>query len=413
MKKRKLHLENKLNNYRKQSKGVKSQIGTTAQHIAKTAAIALPGIAFLTAPLHTRAATGTRMLNITIQGNYNGEATALIDLDGGGANDFRFVMSDDGGAGQHAYEGVALLMNGLSGSRMDQNGTGGGVQNLRRLTSGQTINANAAINIQNMSYQTLHVFDWDMSALLIETGFVGVRFQLGAVTHYGWIEVSFEAYNDNPGSHMNRVNLMEMKIIKAGWSTNASMKAGEGAVPIDLARFWARTGQDLINLNWETASEVDNAGFELQRSTDGKEFKTIAFIDGAGTTYDKQEYFYDDREIRENQMYFYRLRQIDYDGNFEFSDMVTAIIRKDEIFSDFVPNPAPAGKTSIDYNSDGETEVELTVYDVSGKAHIQQQHQLLSGNNTLDLHFTDLTAGTYFVKFKDGSQNVYKKLIVK
>lgn len=94
-----------------------------------------------------------------------------------------------------------------------------------------------------------------------------------------------------------------------------------------------------VYLKWQTASEENNHGFEIEHSQDGKDWKNIGFVEGNGTTIEVQEYSYTDEQpvIADN---YYRLKQIDYDGQYEYSEIVTVTMKpwSNETLTIF-PNP--------------------------------------------------------------------------
>ena len=101
-------------------------------------------------------------------------------------------------------------------------------------------------------------------------------------------------------------------------------------LPVDLISFEAEREEDNIKLNWSTASEENNDYFEIQKSYDGEVFTPIGYVDGAGNSNAVVEYSYTDSET--NKAY-YRLKQLDYDGEFEYSDIVVAKGNRREVMS--------------------------------------------------------------------------------
>lgn len=120
--------------------------------------------------------------------------------------------------------------------------------------------------------------------------------------------------------------------IAAGYNT---------VLPIELVSLTATPiDNKFIRINWETASEQNNAGFEVQRSIDGINWNTIAWADGKGTISYPQTYELDDHEVTLFTTYYYRLRQVDFDNSFTYSDMVTAELVTTKItVGDVYPNP--------------------------------------------------------------------------
>src|SRR5690606_16860319 len=92
-------------------------------------------------------------------------------------------------------------------------------------------------------------------------------------------------------------------------------------IPVELTSFAGSTVNGNVVLNWNTASETNNSGFEIQRSTDRVNFSNIAFVPGFGTTTQPRSYSYTDNSVN-NGTYYYRLKQVDYNGAFAYSDIV-------------------------------------------------------------------------------------------
>ena len=98
-------------------------------------------------------------------------------------------------------------------------------------------------------------------------------------------------------------------------------------LPIELLYFEADViSNEHVKLKWETVSEVNNERFEIQRSSNGQYWNIIGSVDGHGTTNESLKYYYDDRFPLPGISY-YRFRQVDYDGVWEYSDIVAVKIQ--------------------------------------------------------------------------------------
>ena len=171
-------------------------------------------------------------------------------------------------------------------------------------------------------------------------------------------------------------------------------------LPVSLTVFSAKADQQQINLNWATASELNNSGFELERSTNGKEFKAIGFIEGYGTTVEEQQYAFRDEEVVSNQFYYYRLKQIDFDGTFAYSNMVVASISGDDKISTRVfPNPAD------DIISIAGGQGEAIIFNNLGQ--VVKTIYLTDRIHTVNV--AELPSGQYIIQMKD-ENNQFKTL---
>jgi len=184
-------------------------------------------------------------------------------------------------------------------------------------------------------------------------------------------------------------------------------------LPVELVDFNSRVNNQSIQLNWRTASEEMNAGFELQRSTNGKSFQTLTFIEGKGTTNEQQEYSFEDKELDAGQLYYYRLKQIDFDGRFEYSEVITAQLERASKTGTFFPNPSINGQTILSYSAITEGQLSTQVYDATGKILFKENQKVIKGNNQLDFDFSDLGTGMFFVKMEQNGQSFYQNLILK
>jgi hypothetical protein len=183
-------------------------------------------------------------------------------------------------------------------------------------------------------------------------------------------------------------------------------------VPIELTSFSALTNYNDVILNWQTATEINNQGFEIQRSNDG-EFEKIGFVAGHGTTAEIYSYTFIDENVLAGE-YIYRLKQMDYDGTTEYSNIVEVEVTQpiEYSLSQNYPNPFNAS-TTIAYSIAKDGLVTLKVYDILGKevvALINEVHPACSNNITFDAY--ELSSGIYYYQLVSGEFTSAKKLIL-
>ncbi len=238
------------------------------------------------------------------------------------------------------------------------------------------------------------------------TRFMGVRGAMGGGgTHYAWVRITFYAVNH---------------IVIHDWAYESNpdvgITAGEAPLPIELTHFAASLQVQDVQLRWQTASEQNNAGFDIQRSEDGTSFRSLAWVEGKGTTADLQEYIYDDKNLRESKTYYYRLRQVDYDGQFDFSPVVTVTVGgKGAVAGEFYPNPTEGGAVHLDFTAKEDSEWNVSVFDAVGNLTSFEKLpniNIAEGSTTLSFDFTGLSSGVYFVKMDNGAERIYRKLVV-
>ena len=183
-------------------------------------------------------------------------------------------------------------------------------------------------------------------------------------------------------------------------------------VPVELASFSATTDKNDVILTWFTATETNNSGFEVQRKTTG-EYESVAFVDGKGTTTETQNYLFRDKNLLSNT-YIYRLKQIDYDGSFAYSDEVEIDIDQPDVFylGQNYPNPFNPS-TVIKYSVPADGLVTLKVYDLLGKE-VSTLVNDYKQAGTFDVNFdgSNLSSGVYYYQLSAGELTATKKLML-
>jgi hypothetical protein len=181
-------------------------------------------------------------------------------------------------------------------------------------------------------------------------------------------------------------------------------------VPVELASFSATSDKNDVILSWITATETNNRGFEIQRKTNGG-YERIGFVEGKGTTTEIQNYFFRDKNVLAGSCN-YRLKQVDYDGSFAYSDEIKIEICQPSVFflSQNYPNPFnPA--TNIKYSIPEDGIVTLKVFDVLGKevTTLVNEHQQ-AGTFYVVFDGSNLSSGVYYYQLNAGEFTSTKKL---
>jgi photosystem II stability/assembly factor-like uncharacterized protein len=183
-------------------------------------------------------------------------------------------------------------------------------------------------------------------------------------------------------------------------------------IPVELVSFNADVWSGNVTLSWSTASEVNNFGFEVQRSIDNTDFLTIGFVNGYGTTTELNDYTYTDQNVTPGK-YYYRLKQVDFDGTFEYSNIVEAEVVGPVDFSlnQNYPNPFNPS-TVISFSIPVSDYVTIKIYDMLGnEVGVIVNEELPAGTHTAEFEIEGISSGTYFYRIQAGSYSDTKKMI--
>lgn len=153
-----------------------------------------------------------------------------------------------------------------------------------------------------------------------------------------------------------------------GGTTAISLTNNEVPLPVVLKSFSSKVVKNTVYLNWVTSLEINNTGFNVERSTDNINWDKIGFISGSHTSNIEHSYSYTDKNLTTG-IYFYRLKQIDHNGNFQIHRLTgTVAIGKPADFSlsQNFPNPSNPG-TNINFSLPLNGFVTLKIYDITGK----------------------------------------------
>jgi choice-of-anchor B domain-containing protein len=177
----------------------------------------------------------------------------------------------------------------------------------------------------------------------------------------------------------------------------------EGAVPVELSSFTADAYGNFVELDWTTATETNNQGFEIQKKS-GADFYTIGFVNGSGTSTEPRNYSYKDKNL-ENGVYVYRLKQIDFDGTSSLSEeiMVEVSNPSDFVLNQNYPNPFNPS-TNIKFSLPNSGYTNLSVYNLVGEKVSELVNEVLpEGEYNLRFDGANLPSGIYIAKLSSES----------
>jgi hypothetical protein len=184
-------------------------------------------------------------------------------------------------------------------------------------------------------------------------------------------------------------------------------------VPVELTSFTASVDENIVTLNWITATELNNSGFDVLRQAENEQWAKIAFVEGYGTTTETRNYSFVDNNLAAGQ-YSYRLKQIDFDGTSELSEVVNVEVINPAQYalSQNYPNPFNPS-TTIYYALPEAAYVELIVYDVLGnEVSTVVNEEKPAGINEVEWNASNVPSGVYFYQLKSGQFVETKKMVL-
>jgi len=217
-------------------------------------------------------------------------------------------------------------------------------------------------------------------------------------------------------------NFLQFNIWNGGFPPQGTMAGAEdlqecrlfftldAPMPVELTSFKGNETQKTNTLNWQTAAEINNDYFEVERSIDGRDFKVIGMEEGNGTTTLSSRYrFIDHSPLKTG---YYRLRQVDFDGAFEYSDIIMVEREDNGVKQDLriYPNPVK-DNMKIEYQTAKSQEVTVSVMNMTGQILSVQNVTSQEGRNILDLNSADIPTGSYILRIDLGDQQLSKLFI--
>ncbi|WP_235297965.1 T9SS type A sorting domain-containing protein [Portibacter marinus] len=341
--------------------------------------------------------------NLTIP--QNGSAGGVgIDVDGDNVDDFlifdpNFTCCGGGN--------LTLLLKPMGTARAFTNGGSGTVVNF---APGATINGgNVGTygNAQWLAFSYAGNFG-NFGSPFPKTGYIGIT----KGGKFGFIEL---IVHSGPISGSTSSDPFIISIPEAGLQTaDQTVIAGNcSTLPVELLSFEATVQSEDVVLNWTTASEYINEGFEVERSTNGKDFHQIGFVAGSGSISHESNYQFIDRLIPTSGEIYYRLKQLDFNGNYEYSNSITAYVRKSKnIIGDPRPNPITDGEVYFDINSDPKQDWKLSLYSLDGRICNELREEVVIDRSQLKVDMSSFETGMYILKISNQKEFYFKKITV-
>ncbi len=197
------------------------------------------------------------------------------------------------------------------------------------------------------------------------------------------------------------------------WNIGQFSDALNIPLPVELSSFTAKIADDKVELNWTTESEVNNYGFDIERKANDDKWIQLSFVAGHGNSNTPKSYYFVDNSLSGGSIFYYRLKQIDTDGHFEYSQIIEVefLIENFSLLQNF-PNPFNP-TTKIKFRIVDFGFVSLKVYDVLGNevATIVNEERP-AGVYEMEFNATELSSGIYFYKLTADKFSQTKKMLL-
>jgi hypothetical protein len=187
---------------------------------------------------------------------------------------------------------------------------------------------------------------------------------------------------------------------------------GDAVFPVEWMEFKAGKEEKGIALTWETAWEVDNRHFIVERSTDGLRFQPVGRVEAAGTADYAQSYRFVDEEPAAGVNY-YRLQQVDFDGTATYSEVRSAFWAGGDFSIAFTPNPHAGGALTVETSVPQAGDLELSLYNAGGQLLRRLVQPAQQGENRLEIDAESLPAGIYLIRAVWEGASVSERLIIR
>jgi Secretion system C-terminal sorting domain len=197
--------------------------------------------------------------------------------------------------------------------------------------------------------------------------------------------------------------------VETGIEAKTSTCSSNVSLPLDLLTFQAESTGKTALLKWQTASERDFEGFNIERSAEGKTFEKVGFVKSAGTA--KGAYSFTD-EVPLSGVNYYRLKMMNTDGSFTYSPTRSVVLAEGKTTNvSVVPNPAKE-QVYVKLNVQEAKTITLVLVDITGKTLMTERKTLGSGFNELSLSLNNYPQGLYFLKIVDAQTTETHRLVI-
>ncbi|HRE40568.1 MAG TPA: T9SS type A sorting domain-containing protein [Ignavibacteria bacterium] len=272
---------------------------------------------------------------------------------------------------------------------------------------------------------------WELSSTLISGGLISLSIDGNGQTGINngsdlrmvWSNTGGITFS-LPGTHVNGYADVA-KRDNIGFPFSRFYQAGNSIVnplPVEMNSFMASTIKNEVILDWSTSREINNSGFDVQRADitntendNSPEYVSVAFIPSKGNSSTEQSYKFNDKNLNSGK-YLYRLKQVDFNGNFRYYNLNSEIIiATPQVFSlnQNYPNPFNPS-TTITFELSNDSYVTLEIFDLTGR----KVSSLINGNisagyKQIEFNGSNLASGVYYYKLIATSENTRNEKILK
>jgi hypothetical protein len=193
-----------------------------------------------------------------------------------------------------------------------------------------------------------------------------------------------------------------------------AVNPGNVPLPVELVSFTASYKNSAVMLSWKTETEVNNYGFNVERRINEGEWDSIVFIEGHGNSNSPKEYSYTDKDLfAGGSKFHYRLKQVDNDGSFEYSDLIEIEVIPDQYeLSQNYPNPFNPS-TTIRFSLPQATQIKINLFNMLGEQVASIAEGMYeSGYHKITFNANNLPSGTYIYRLESSDFVQVKKMML-
>lgn len=239
-----------------------------------------------------------------------------------------------------------------------------------------------------------------------------------------WIDVASVGFTTTNGSLTSNLNFRSSTpspsvVYSITGSTTTLLAAGtwftlDNPLPVELSSFTASVKESVVDLKWQTKTEVNNYGFNIERRINDGDWNTLGFVEGHGNSNSPKNYSFIDNDLFEGGSSFqYRLKQIDTDGKFEYSDAVEVEVLPTQFeLSQNYPNPFNPS-TTIRFSLPKATQLKINIYNMLGElVGTLAEGAYEAGFHKVTFNASSLPSGAYIYRIESADFVQVRKMIL-